>query len=164
MKKTLILFGALLISASLYFTACKKADVTSNPTADAATTTNFGRNAGQQPGFSDEPTGIATITEDEFNILNSGEYIGVKMEAPHKYIGTGPIGPQPPYDPCAQDWVDFQNWWNANIAYMQAWANAHCQPFRYCWSGKCVSIMFFVPPTRYCGDPIKYEADQRVFE
>ena len=163
MKKTLILFGALLISASLYFTSCKKVD-TNAPTSDAATSVNTGRNAGTQSNFSDEPTGVASISEEEFNILNSGEYIGVKQQAPHKYIGIGPIGPQPPYDPCAQDWIDFQNWWNANIAWMQAWANAHCQPFRYCWSGKCVSIMFFVPPTRYCGDPIKYERYQKVFE
>ncbi len=164
MKKTIILLSTVLLSASLYFTSCKKVEVP-NDSPTATTLPEGGRGTAAPAGFSEDPTGIAEITEEHFNhLMNRGNLL-VKKAAPHRYIGVGPYEPPvEPFDPCAQDWIDFQNWWNANIAWMQAWANAHCQPFRYCWSGQCVSIMFFVNPTKWCGDPVKYEKYQKVFE
>jgi|GEM_PF-2444662 len=166
MKKTFLRFAALLLVASLSFTACKKTDTTTP--GDPATENGIlgGRAAGNPASLQDEPTGDLQITEELHNALMDGQYVEAKVAAPHRYIGVRPIPwPQDPQtDPCAQDWIDFQNYMNTYGPMMQAWANKYCIPYRGCWQGKCVAIAFFVRPTRLCDIAVKYEEHVKVFE
>lgn len=166
MKRTIIRIGSILLIASLFFSACKKTDT---PTTESAIVENgglSGKAVTPNGNLSEDPTGILEVTEEQFNSLYKGDFLEAKLAAPHKYIAGRPIPwpPQPPVNPCDQDWIDFANYMNTWHAYMVAWANAHCQPYRGCWCGKCVCIAFQVNPTVWCGDPVKYEKYLKVFE
>lgn len=168
MKQAIIRTGSILLVASLFFNACKKADT---PTTESTITENgglSGKAVTPTGNISQEPTGVLEVTEDQFNSLNNGQVLEVAKTAPHTYIAIKPIpwpqDPQPPIDPCDQDLIDFANYMNATHAAMLAWANAHCRPARGCWSGQCYSFSFQVNPTRYCGDPVSFERFVAVFE
>lgn len=165
MKQKLIRLGSMLLITSILFGACKKADT---PGADnpATETSGLGGRGTESSNFSEYETGTLEVTEAQFNSLNKGEYLQAKKIAPHQYIGDRPIPwpPQPPVNPCDQDWIDFANFMNTWHTYMVNWANANCRPFRGCWQGQCVAIAYQVNPTRICDIAIKYEKHLKVFE
>lgn len=168
MKKMITRTLGLALVFALLFNACKKADMPGSET----TTTENGTLSGKAPSpgttaFSDEPTGVLEVTEEQFNQLNDGQYLEAKLVAPHSYVAGKPIPwPWPSTDPCAQDLIDYTNFMNTWHTYMVNWANAHCMPFRGCWTGpRCgICITYQVNPTRWCGDPVRYDRFVKVFE
>lgn len=166
MKRTFIRIGSILLIASLFFNACKKADM---PASESTVTENgvlSGKGPANSSSFTDEPTGTLEVTEEQFNQLNEEQYLEAKLVEPHSYVAGKPIPwPWPTIDPCAQDWIDFANFMNTWRPYMVAWANANCKPFRGCWSGRCgLCITYQVNPTIPCGHPVEYDRYVKVFE
>lgn len=154
MKKPIILSGALILLSFFLFSATLKKQPAP---ADPKPLIHY---AGLQALA--EPTGIAAVDEEQFNMLVDGRFLSAERVQPHYYKAIGPYVPDPD-DPCKQDWIDFSNYMAANMAAFQAWANAHCRPYIGCWQGRCVAVLFMVRPTKLCWDPV-YEAELKVFE
>lgn len=103
----------------------------------------------------EDPTGTIMIPPDMMDMTGQPDMLfSGEVEGQHSYRLIGPIDhTNPPYDPCAQDWINFNNWYNAHYPAWKAWADAHCQRVGFAWSGKCIAciIGFIEPDWRRCG-------------
>jgi len=115
-----------------------------------------------------QPTGTLHISEELFNVLKKGTLVQARLTAPHEYTGLRPVQAKhlsSINDPCDQDWIDFNDFWKANIDAMQAWANENCSSYYGCWQGQCYNIIFVVNPSIPCnGGPSEYKGTVRIFE
>ncbi len=165
MKKTLKIAGTLFLVAFLFFSAAVKKTPQLKQEPGKIFNSGFAIQHFSSLPFTvgePEPTGVLEVTEELYNVLADGKYVESEQVEPHRYIAKNIII-GPPNDPCAQDWIDFNNYIASHLAAFQAWANAHCRPYMGCWQGRCVAIAFFINPTKHCWEPA-YEQYLKVFE
>lgn len=167
MKKKILTLAVVLSAAFVSLSGFKAKE--SAPLPVKAVSTGFFLKGGI---MADQPTGTVELSEDLFNAAVNGSLLEGERTGEHSYAGRAVIQnpggtTNPPRDPCANgigdSWAQFNAWYNANYAALQAWADANCRPAMFAWGNDCICILGMVPPRKHCWI-IRYEQVQAAFE